>query len=171
MEIIFHAMRCRANFILVWVLIVIKQCPSCFSFVYLFLSYINAAVPNVFGIRDWIHGRQFFRWLGLGGRFQDDSRALRSLCTLLLLLLYQLHLRSSAIRSQRLGTPLLTDIHSLMASFIQCGLLEVSVGYVLILLAWILIVAALEHISISSNIYQPQMHLLFNFKYIFSLFS
>ena len=39
------------------------------------------------------------------GWFQDDSSTLRSLRTLLLLLLYQLHLRASGIRSQRLGNP------------------------------------------------------------------
>ena len=41
-----------------------------------------------------------------GGWFQDDSSALHLLCTLFLLLLHQLHLRSSGIRSRRLGTPL-----------------------------------------------------------------
>ena len=40
------------------------------------------------------------------GWFQDDSSALHLLCTLFLLLLHQLHLRSSGIRSWRLGTPL-----------------------------------------------------------------
>ena len=39
------------------------------------------------------------------GWFQDDSSSLCSLCTLLLLLFHQLHLRSSGIRAQRLGTP------------------------------------------------------------------
>ena len=43
-----------------------------------------------------------------GGWFQDDSSALHLLCTLfLLLLLYQLHLRSSGIRFWKLGTPAL----------------------------------------------------------------
>ena len=41
-----------------------------------------------------------------GGSFQYDSSALHLLCTLFLLLLHQLHLRSSGIRSRRLGTPL-----------------------------------------------------------------
>ena len=40
-----------------------------------------------------------------GGLFPDDSRALHLLCTLFLLWLHQLHLRSSGIRSQMLGTP------------------------------------------------------------------
>ena len=42
----------------------------------------------------------------MGGWFQDGSRALHLLCTLLL---YPLYLRSSGIRSQRLGTPVLKD--------------------------------------------------------------
>ena len=38
------------------------------------------------------------------GWFCSDSEALHLLCTLFLLLLHQLHLRSSEVRSQRLGT-------------------------------------------------------------------
>ena len=64
-------------------------------------------VPNFFSARDWFNGRQFFHGQGGEGRFQDDSRALHLLCTLLFL--HQLHLRSSDIRSQRLGTPILRD--------------------------------------------------------------
>ena len=41
---------------------------------------------------------------GLGEWFQDDSDVLQLLCTLFLLL-HQVYLRSSGIRSQRLGTP------------------------------------------------------------------
>ena len=47
-----------------------------------------------------------------GGWFQDDSNALHLLyitLTLFLLLLHHLHLRSSGIRSWRLGTPALED--------------------------------------------------------------
>ena len=40
-----------------------------------------------------------------GGWFQDDSSALHVLCTLFLLLLHQFHLRSSGLKSRRLGTP------------------------------------------------------------------
>ena len=40
-----------------------------------------------------------------GGCFRDDSSTLYLLCTLFLLLLHQLHLRSLGIRSWRLGTP------------------------------------------------------------------
>ena len=64
-----------------------------------------AAVPNLFGTRDWVHGRQFFHEWEWSSRFQEDSSTLHLLCTLFLLLLHQLHLRSSGIRSQRLGTP------------------------------------------------------------------
>ena len=43
--------------------------------------------------------------LGLvGGWFQDDSSTWYLLCTLFLLLLHRLHLKSSGIRSKRLGT-------------------------------------------------------------------
>ena len=45
----------------------------------------------------------FSHGLGRGGWFGDDSSTLH----LFLLLLHQLHLRSSGIRSQRLGTPAL----------------------------------------------------------------
>ena len=46
---------------------------------------------------------------GVWGWFQDYSNTLHLLCTLFLLLLHQLHLRSSGIRSQRLGIPVLHD--------------------------------------------------------------
>ena len=79
------------------------------------------AVPNLFCTRDWFHGKDnfFMDWVfhGLrgGGWFWDDSSALHLLCTLpLSLLLHQLHLRSSSIRFQRLGTPVLN--HTLLGS-------------------------------------------------------
>ena len=43
----------------------------------------------------------------MGRWFQDDSSALHLLCTLFLLLLHQLHLRSPGLTSQRLGAPVL----------------------------------------------------------------
>ena len=46
---------------------------------------------------------------GGSGWFGDDSSALHLLCALFLLLLHQLHLRSSGIRSWRLGTPTLEN--------------------------------------------------------------
>ena len=42
-----------------------------------------------------------------GGWFGDDSSALCLLCSIFLLLLHQLHLGSSGIRLQKLGTPAL----------------------------------------------------------------
>ena len=63
-------------------------------------------IPKLFGTRDKFYEREFFHELEKGGWFQDDSSALHLLCTLFLLLLHQLHLRSSGIRSWRLGTPL-----------------------------------------------------------------
>ena len=53
------------------------------------------AVPNLFSTRDWFHERPSFHRPGLEGWFQGDSSALHSLCTFSLLLLPQLHLRSS----------------------------------------------------------------------------
>ena len=50
----------------------------------------------------------------------DDSNALHLLCTIFLLLLYQVHLRSSGIGSRRLGTPALH--HSWQALSAQCML-------------------------------------------------
>ena len=46
---------------------------------------------------------------GGGGLFQDDLSALHWSCTLFLSLLHQLHLRSSSVRPQRLGIPVLND--------------------------------------------------------------
>ena len=56
------------------------------------------------------HEDNFSMNLGKGrGWFGNDSSALHLLCTLFLLLLHQLHLRESGIRSQRLGAPELKD--------------------------------------------------------------
>ena len=49
---------------------------------------------------------------GCKGWFQDDSNALHLSCSLFLLLLRQLHLRSSDVRSSRLGTPALKSLLS-----------------------------------------------------------
>ena len=64
----------------------------------------GSVVPNLFGPRARFHRRQFFHGLGQEGWFQDNSNALHFLCTLFLLLLHQLHLRSSGLRFQEVGT-------------------------------------------------------------------
>ena len=51
----------------------------------------------------------------VGWWFPDDSSTLHLLCTLFLLLLHQLHLRSSGIRSWRLETPDMVLVSSLYA--------------------------------------------------------
>ena len=65
----------------------------------------KVAVPSLFGKREWFCGTQFLHGSDGGGWFGDNSSVLHLLCTLFLLLLHQLHLRLSGIRSQRLGTP------------------------------------------------------------------
>ena len=50
-----------------------------------------------------------------GSCFQDDSSTLYLLCTLFLFLLHQLHLRSSGIRSQSLGTLVLRSLSRLFS--------------------------------------------------------
>ena len=72
-----------------------------------FIPLLRTAVSTLFGTRDWFSGRQLFHKLGGTRCFGDDSSALHLFCTLFLLLLLQLHLRSSVIRSWSLGTPAL----------------------------------------------------------------
>ena len=62
-----------------------------------------AVVPNNFGTRDCasFSRHQGWQW------FQDDSSTLHLLSTWFLLLLHQLHLRSSCMGSWRLGSPTL----------------------------------------------------------------
>ena len=64
-------------------------------------------VSNTIGTRDQFHGRQFSHRQVWGGVrwFQEDSSPLHVPCTLFLLLLHQLHFRSSGIRSGRVGSP------------------------------------------------------------------
>ena len=71
-----------------------------------YLVSVSPAVPGLFGTRDRLPGRQFFHWPGSGGWFQDDWSTLHLLYALLL---RQLRLRSSGIRSWRLGTPVLVN--------------------------------------------------------------
>ena len=65
----------------------------------------RAVVPNLFGARLLVSWKAIFPWTGEEGWFPEDLSALHLLCTLFLLLLPQLYLRASGIRSQRLGTP------------------------------------------------------------------
>ena len=66
-----------------------------------------------------------FSRTGEGGWFRDDSNTLHLLRTLflLLLLIHQLHLRSSGIRSQRLGTRVLEGLEE------RCCLLPPSTSH------------------------------------------
>ena len=64
------------------------------------------AGPSLFRTRDQFHGDNFPMVEG-SGWFRDDSSILHLLCTLFQLFLHQLYLRSSGIRSQRLGMPTL----------------------------------------------------------------
>ena len=67
-------------------------------------SSLKQRSPNL-----WAPGTSFiednFSTGCAGGWFQDDSSALHLLCTSFLLLIHQLQLRSSGIRSKKLGTP------------------------------------------------------------------
>ena len=69
-------------------------------------------VPNLFGTRDWFFWRQIFYSLGaewgmVWGWFKGITFTAHFI--VFLLLLYQLLLKSSGIRSQSLGTPALKD--------------------------------------------------------------
>ena len=54
---------------------------------------------------------EFFHRPREGGNFGDDLNTLHLLHTLFLLLLHQLYLRSSNIKSWRLGTPVIKDMY------------------------------------------------------------
>ena len=86
---------------------------------------INPAVPNLLApgtafMEEFSHRtRVGERW------FQDDSKALDFLCTLILVLLYQLHLRPSSAGSWRLETPvlyyLLSNVGHIKTSYNSLG--------------------------------------------------
>ena len=86
-------------------LIMFEFCYYFITFAFSESPYQTVVVSNFFGTRDRFCRRQFFHGLEWEGWFQDDSRTLHLLCTLFLLLLHQFHLRSSRIRSYRLGAP------------------------------------------------------------------
>jgi len=75
-----------------------RGCEGQRTFLWISLNFLAPGTSFMKG--DFPH--ELEKW----GRFQDDSSAFHLLCTLFLLLLHQLHLRSSGIRSRRLGTPL-----------------------------------------------------------------
>ena len=59
--------------------------------------------PQAFWQQEPVLWKMIFPQTGFEGQFGHDSSALHLLCTLFLLLLPQLHLRSSGIRLERLG--------------------------------------------------------------------
>ena len=61
--------------------------------------------------------KTIFHGPGWEGWFRDDSSTLHLLCTLFLLLLYQLHLRSSDFKSWRCRAPGLLEDFSLLYKF------------------------------------------------------
>ena len=75
-----------------------RGCEGQRTFLWISLNFLAPGTSFMKG--DFPHELEKWGW------FQDDSSALHLLCTLFLLLLHQLHLRSSGIRSRRLGTPL-----------------------------------------------------------------
>ena len=77
------------------------------------------------------HGRQFSHRPKRREWFGDDSNELHLLCTLFLLLFHQLHLRSSGIRSQRLGTPVLENLSAKPKIFASWPFTEKVCGYLL----------------------------------------
>ena len=77
--------------------------------------------PPTFWHQGAVSWKTIFPWISGWGRWLDgfwvSPSALHLLCTLFLLLLHQLHLRSSGIRSQRLGTPALHESSVNSSSF------------------------------------------------------
>ena len=84
-------------------------------------------VSNLFCTREQFRGRPFFHGLGRGWWLQDASSTL-CLCTLFLFSLHQLYLRSSGIRSLRLGTPAVSISYEalLMCVLIKCSSLRIT---------------------------------------------
>ena len=90
-------------------------------------------IPNLFGTRNRFNGRQFST--GVGGWFEDVSSTLHLLYTLFLLLLTQLHLISSGIRFQRLGTSVLKgSLCSLFFTINKLNILDWVKKYIFLIL-------------------------------------
>ena len=71
-------------------------------------KYSKPAVPNLFGTRDWLRERRFFRGPGAGGGMVSGWFKRITFIVHFLLLRHQLHLRSaSGMRPRRLGSPAL----------------------------------------------------------------
>ena len=82
----------------------------------------RAVVPNLFGTRDWFHGRQLFCGLGLGWEwFLDDSGTLNLLCSLFLMYYCHWSNRRYWFIARRLGTLALEDIGSFTLSKANSG--------------------------------------------------
>lgn len=96
---------------------------------YVCIKNFRPAVPNIFGHQRPVLQKTIFPWTGMLGYFQHDSSTLYLLYTLILLLLYQLYIRSSDIRSRSLETPVLD--HSPVKLVILAILLESPVKAVL----------------------------------------
>ena len=86
-----------------WRCVLYKERLTPIAALVLFFSFPSTTVLNPFGTRDWCHGRQFFRRPGWG-RF-GVIQAHGIYCALDFY--YQPRLRSSGVRSQRLGAPAL----------------------------------------------------------------
>ena len=78
----------------------------CFICIYL---YALIRSPQPFWHQGLVSWKTISPRTGVGEWFQDDSSTLHLLCTLFLLLFCQLHLRSSGMRSWRLGIPALNN--------------------------------------------------------------
>ena len=71
-----------------------------------FLFYgLKFSGPQPFWHQGPVSWKMIILWTRARRKFQDDSRTLQILCTLFVLLLHQLHLRSSGSRCWRLRTP------------------------------------------------------------------
>ena len=87
----------------------------------------RAVVPHLFGTRDQFCGRQ--SWTRGWGLASGRLKSVTFLCTLFLLLLHQLDLRSSGIRSRRLETPVLRDSLPHLRHVLLCSLfISLSLG-------------------------------------------
>ena len=88
---------------------------------------LRTVVPNLFWHQGPVLWKTAFQPPGWGGWwFQDDSSLLHVLGTFFLLLLHQLHLRSSGIRSWRLRTPILEKVNSLIDKALSSPVTEIN---------------------------------------------